>query len=322
MPADAAVAAPAEVVATPNAVVASVAASLGKTDAPAPASASAKIDAKDAKVADVPKDDAKKPTGADFSELQKRESKTVHRELAAKAKEAELAKLQAAHEADLKELAEIRALKASPLKLMEKFGLTYDQITELQLQAKQDPEAIVDRKIADLKKEADAQKAAAAEAEKKKQQEAYDASIAELHDECSAYVEANPEACELTKLYDGGSLIVQTIQQHYAATVKFDEAGKVVKAGRVLSIGEAAKLVEAEYEAQLERAQATKKFQAKQAAKAAPAAKVDPKAPAPKTLSNDLGGGAAGEQNAETDPVKRGVLAMQRAEERRKAASA
>lgn len=331
MPAESA-AAPAAEVATPNAVVAGIAASLAKGGAPAAPKTADAPPAKtpDAKTSDaaldgksLPKDDAKKdPGGSAFAELTKRESKAVHREQAIKAKEAEFVKTQAAHEADLKELAEIRALKDKPLKLLEKFGLSYDKITEAQLAAKDDPETIVDRKLADMKKEQEKEKTAAQEAEKQQQQESYDAAIKALHDDAGEYVKGHPEECELTLLYDGGSLVAQTIQQHYAATVEFDDAGKMVKPGRMLSMSEAAKLVEAEYESMIEKVTATKKFQAKMKPPAAKAA--DPKAPAPKTLTNELGAGAtaAAEVNAETDPIKRGIAAMKRAEERKKTASA
>lgn len=150
---------------------------------------------------------------------------------------------------EYQEFLEFKKIKASakndPLSVMEKLGLTYDELTDYVISGKhtKDPSVkALEDKLAKMEAEAKEREAKA----KKDYEEAELNHFREtIKNECLK----NTEDFELVNLHDAHGLVYNVIQKHYDNT------------GKVLSINEAAKKVEDYLETETQKFQGSKKLQ-------------------------------------------------------------
>jgi hypothetical protein len=193
----------------------------------------------------------------------------------------------------------------NPLKALESLGLSYEQITQFLLNNnKPTPELElqgVKQEIERLRQETALKEQRAKQAQEQAAKAEYQRTLQEFSQEVSDYLDENAGTYELTKMYEGQSIIQATIEQYFAQTKK------------IMSIEDAAKLVEKYFEDQVEAAQKTKKFQAKQTPKEdkgqprrEPAVKNSP------TLANELTSSAPSllPAKTESDRLQRALAAL------------
>lgn len=214
------------------------------------------------------------------------------------AREAQLATAAAQLEAERQEIAAYKAVKAAaklkPMEWLKHAGLTYEQLTEAQLNGGEpgpslEVQALQDRIDAAEKREAErleAQKRATLEATQAQRSAVVEQFRADVND----FVAENAEKYELTALYEQGSLVAQVIEENYNLTKK------------IMKTSDAAEAVEEYLEQQALKATATKRVQGK-LKPAAPVVVPSEKAPAqPRvTLSNDMTQTSPGNISASTE---------------------
>jgi hypothetical protein len=192
---------------------------------------------------------------------------------------------------ELKEFSEFKALRAEakdPIKVLEKLGITYDDLTRSILGQTKEPtiEELAEKKaqeaISKLKEEM-------SEQEKSKAEKHYETVIENFKQEISQHIDANPDVYELTKTAeDPIGLIYDVIEEHYAQHKK------------VLSVKDAADLVEQHFEEKALSITKLKKMQEKLGIK--PAEKVEE--PAAKSPSTTLTNSVDTTTTAATTPRK------------------
>lgn len=257
------------------------------------------------------KPDEKKPDDAPLSDkakwfatMAKKEQARVQREQALKAREKAIAdKEKAVQEREAK----LAGAKGAPLEALKAAGLTYDDVTNAQLNdGKPSAELIAQQardEIAALRAElAKRDEAQTAEATTQAQQ-AKEAARKEFYAEAQSFAERAGDTYELLNVFKPYHLVAQAIEAEHQ------------KSGKVLTYAEAAQKVEDALRAELEKGVQTKWFQSRSQTKpeAQPA---KPRA----TISNDLTAatpGSAPKRTAPTDPLR---AAIERYEESRRSA--
>ena len=248
-----------------------------KVDAPAPVENQPKTESK-------PED--KSSVGSGFAVLSKKEK--AFREKVA-AEKAALARERAEVEALRKEAESWKSKdalkKTKPLEWLKEHGLSYEQLTEVQLAGGEPtPSLLVDEvkgEVADLRKAIAEEKRQALEAEQSRLKAETDRVLEAFGKQCEQFIGQNAEKYEYTHLFGQAALVRQVVEEHYNVHKK------------VLSIPEASDIVEAYLEKEAEKLTASKKFKAKVGAPVLP-----PKAPPeksaveaqPRTLSNLMAG--------------------------------
>lgn len=194
-----------------------------------------------------------------------------------KAREAELAKREEAIkslDANFKSIDEAKkAAKINPIKFMEQFGLTFEEVTKFFLEGKPTEKSAMEvqkEEIEALKAELKKDKEDAQAREDKRQQEYIDRSIADYKTKLSGYIDSNPDEFEL--LIANGDEAKQAVWDVIQA--HFDETGKTMDGAA------AAKMVEEYYLEESKKYANTKKF------KALAGIKTDPEKPKSVTLTN------------------------------------
>jgi len=221
-----------------------------------------------------PKEPEKKedPLSQRFAMLARREQGIVKAQQDLKAKEAELAKREETlGSAGSLESQRKKEVAENPLKALEYYGVTYEQLTNFILQGeKATPEMtaskIVDEKFEAFKKQQEEEKAAAAAKEREDLEKQHQETLEQFRTDVQDFVKSHSEEYELINLYNQAPLVISTIEQHFEATSKDGKPGKI------LSFKEAADLVEKYLEDEAMKAMATKRL----SAKGAPQPKVDP----------------------------------------------
>lgn len=257
-----------------------------------------------APVAD-PKADISKVSGR-FAALSRKERAIVQRQQEVQAKEADLAKREAALKAFDDQW------KADPTKAAESRGLTYAEWTQRVLNdGKPSPEsevAGVREDVARLRKEREDEKEAAHQAAIAAEKASYEKVMADFHSGVKSFVKANSEEYELVNLHQGADdLVIATIEEHFERTKE------------ILDTKKACEMVEKYLEDQVIKSTETKKFKAK----ATPQPEADPKqsptkptaASQQKTLSNNMTASAPGFLPAknEKERIARAMAALERA---------
>ncbi len=194
-------------------------------------------------------------------------------------------------EAEVAQYADLKArAKTVPLKVLEAFGLTHEDVTNALLAEKEAPgvSKIREEFEAERKARQDLENRLKAEAEAR-EQSAKEEAITAFRGQVTDFVKANADKYELVSLV-GPEAVISHIKKVYDESLKADGEGKI------LEYDEACAAVEAEYEQEIEKVLATKKFssrytkaEAKAAAEAALVAeKTEPAKAAVKTLTNTM----------------------------------
>jgi hypothetical protein len=213
-------------------------------------------------------EEPKEPLSSRFALLARREKELVQRDKDLKSKEAQYAEWQkekAALEQSKREEDEL--WQTNPFEALKRRGLSYQKLTELQLNDEKPTPDLIAKKVARdeleaYKKEQQelAKKKADEDAEraKKEAEEAYNNTLTQFREETKAFVTSHTDDYELIGLHadDGIETVLATIELHFQETSK---AGNP----RVLSIKEACDLVEKHFEDEAKKLIATKKLQAK-----------------------------------------------------------
>lgn len=194
------------------------------------------------------------PMAPKFAALAKKDRAARAALDAAKAKEAEIAKREAAI-AERERIWE-EEWKKSPLEALKKRNVSYQDITNAALSdGKFEPTVEIKRvqdEIQNLRKENEEKERRQQESQKEAQAAAEAQAVEQYKGNIGKHIAANAEKYELTKLYDASELVFQTVESHFERTQK------------VLSLDEACQLVEDYLESELERtSKESKKFQAK-----------------------------------------------------------
>ena len=217
-----------------------------------------------------------------FSLLAKRERTAVERERAAKLKEQELEDKYRNFSQRESKLEEFERLKqTNPLKALELLGLSYEDLTKIQLEDGNIPADLKIKKVEDkfdnfVKTQEAALQRQEEEAKRlheKREQEATHAFKGEI----SSYLKSNAERYELIAFENQEDLIYEVIDEYYTRTM--DEATGV---GQVMTIAEAADKVEKSLEEKYNKARDLKKVQAFLKAQGAP--------PSPPTRMEQIAG--------------------------------
>lgn len=202
------------------------------------------------------------------------------------------------------------ACAENPMLALEMLGITYDQLTQFQLNGKMPNSTEIklkqlEQKLAG-KEKADLEAKEREEQERRNNQEtANEKKIADFKIQIDDYIKSNSEKYELTNINDASHLIFQKIEEHFHRTNK--ETGT----GILLSVEEAADAVEKFLEAQVEKNLSAKKL----AAKVAPQPKEEPKqtpSAQQRTISNDMTGSTPSMLPAKTerDRMNRAMAAL------------
>lgn len=243
-------------------------------------------------------DDTATPPASDrarwFATMAKREQARVQREQALKAREkatVEREKALADREAKL------AGAKGAPLEALKAAGLTYDDVTQAQLNdGKPSAELIAQQareEIAALRAElAKKDEAQVTEATTQAQQ-AKDAARKEFYAEAQSFAERGAETYELLNTFKPYHLVAQAIEAEHQKT------------GKVLTYAEAAQKVEDALRAEVEKSLSTKWFQSRSQPKP------DTQSAKPRaTISNDLTPatpGVAPKRPARVDPLQAAI---------------
>lgn len=241
-----------------------------------------------------------------FAETAKREQARAKRELALKGREqAAAAREQALQEREAK----LAGAKGAPLEALKAAGLTYDDVTNAQLNdgrpsaeliAQQARDEIAALRAELAKRDEDQRSEATTQA-----QQAREAARRDFVEEATAFVQTAGEAYELLNLYKPYDLVVKTIEAERQ------------KSGKVLMYAEAAQRVEDALRGEVEKAAESKWFKARKPAAPQPAAlPAKPRA----TISNDLTAATppVPARPRATDPIR---AAIDRYEESRRSQS-
>lgn len=243
--------------------------------------------------AEKPKDDFLAPK---FAALTRKEKQIREYERSLRAKEAELQSKFAEYESKSKATQEsesqlLASLKKNPLKFMAEHGLTYEQLTEMQLNEQNPTPAMEMQKLREelreeLLKEIGGVKETLKEKEEREAKEQFARAESAYKSELSDFVKNNAETYELILANDAFELMYETAHAYYQQSVKDYEAG-LIKAPKVPSHEELAKAVEAHLEEQIEGIAKLKKVQSK-FSNLKPAEPKQPQTQTAPTLSNTL----------------------------------
>lgn len=184
--------------------------------------------------------DAGKSSGQDdkfaakFAALSRKEKqlRDKERELETKLKD-----MESKFSVDKQEVEKLKAiperLKKEPLKVMEEFGLTFQQLTEMMLNdGKPTPEMLLSEKETAIRKEIEALKKQIEDKEQSEQQKKYEEVLNGFVQDLTKFV-SDTEDYEMIRASDAVPLVYEVIEAHHANT------------GTILSNKEACDLVEA-----------------------------------------------------------------------------
>lgn len=171
---------------------------------------------------------------AKFAALSRKEKqlRDKERELESKLKD-----MESKFSVDKQEVEKLKAiperLKKEPLKVMEEFGLTFQQLTEMMLNdGKPTPEMLLSEKETAIRKEIEALKKQIEDKEQSEQQKKYEEVLNGFVQDLTKYV-TDTEDYEMIRASDAVPLVYEVIEAHHANT------------GTILSNKEACDLVEA-----------------------------------------------------------------------------
>jgi len=145
-------------------------------------------------------------------------------------------------------------LKRNPLKSLEEEGITFEKLTEMQLN-EQNP--TIEMQMEKLRNEIDSKyskeletlKAQLAEKENKQQEEAVNRAKSAFKEEIKSTLESNPDQYELTLANNAIDLVYDVVEEFYAAN------------GKILDAKEAAEMVEKHFEEEAKKILSLKKLQ-------------------------------------------------------------
>jgi DNA repair ATPase RecN len=177
--------------------------------------------------------------------------------------------------------------KVNPHEFLEKFGVTYEELTEYYINGrpKVDPKVQeIEERLATFQKQAE-------EKEKKLQEEVRQSAIAKFRTEQESFVKSAGEKFELVNAAKAYDLVYQVTQEYFDANK--DKVENIADA--MLSHEKAAEMVENHLEQELEKFSSTgklkNKFGVKQDPKTETLAKIE-QAKESKTLTNSMTGSA------------------------------
>lgn len=267
-----------------------------------------------AKPAEAPKAETPPPTPA--AKPDDAAAAMVRREIQLQQERDKLKADAAALEKDRQELAALREAAAlvksgKRLEALTKIGVTYDELTQEQLAAldsskpitagemKERLEKVKQEIEADRKAEADRQAKAAEDARKAQAQ----AEVEAFRAQTLKFIDDGAAAYPLTRAFNAGSLVYDTIVQHAYDTAKKDAEGRIVAPGEVLDFKTAAEKVEAFYRSKVDEVTKKAAAPAVQQTGAPPVTKTEPpkKADAPATLGGIAPTTGTGKKPARTD---------------------
>ena len=219
-----------------------------------------------------------------FAALTRKEKQVRAMEQQIKQREAEVAQKLAEIEERSKKNSEANStfeseFKKNPLKTMEKYGITFDQLTEMQLNEQNPtPEMLMRQMEEKLRAEMEEKYGKLSESLKQKEEreakERYEAAVSSYKQELSTFVEQNAETYELIATNNATDLMFETAEAFYQQT------------GKVPDHEELAKAVEEHLEEQAKQILKLKKFQTAKPIEAKPSVQMEPKTA--QTLSNTL----------------------------------
>lgn len=221
--------------------------------------------------------------------LIRREQAALERERFAKQREQEL-------EGKLSRISEFEGVKTNPKKALELLGLSYDDLTQSMLKDGEIPPHVEIQKLREeleqYKNGQQAEKQKELEAQKIRNQQMVDQSIAEFKAEVNQYVDDNKTRYELIAFEGASELVYDVIEEHYKRTM--DDKG----VGKILSKAEACDMVEMHLEKKYADSRGLAKVKAlwgslppsvqKQVLNQAEPKPVQTGKPTPKTLTNNL----------------------------------
>jgi hypothetical protein len=218
-----------------------------------------------------------------FAALSRKEKEVREKERAIKAQLAEFEKQRSEFESKSKSAADgesalLAEMRKNPLKFMEKHGLTFEQLTEMQLND-QNPtmEMQMAQMRAELKAEMEETYGKLSESLKEKEEreanEKYQAAVNGYKAEMTTFVSANPDKYELILANDATDLLLETAEAYFAETQAQGNP-------RVPTYEEVADAVEAHFEEQAKQILKLKKFNTAQKPEPGPSKQTAP------TLSN------------------------------------
>lgn len=191
--------------------------------------------------------------------------------------EQQLAEIKAENERLKKEFDSYRTgMKQSPLKKLREEGLTFEQLTEMQLNDENPtPEMLIKRTREELetgyKSELEALKRQLAEEKQKAEKDAEERVVTSYKKQINDHISANTDKYELISLNEAHGLVFDVVEEYYQ------------NEGKILSVDEAADYVEKYLEDEARKVLQAKKFAAKGPQPTKPSEK-----PASLTLSNEL----------------------------------
>ncbi len=176
--------------------------------------------------------------------LIRREQMARQRELAAQQKEADLEAKLKAFEDRFKKVDEFESIKTkNPLQALEKLGLTYEDLTKIQLSDGEVPPDVqikkIEEKFSQFETAREQEKAQQAETAKKAAADREEQAISSFKGEIGTYLDDNKARYELISFESQQDLVFQVIDEHYRRTID-PETG----VGKVMKIEEAADKVE------------------------------------------------------------------------------
>lgn len=144
-------------------------------------------------------------------------------------------------------------LKENPLKTLEELGLTYEDLTRMQLNEQNPtPEMLIKRTRQELesgyKKELEELRQSMKQKEEQEETKKHEQTVTGFKKEISNFVDANADTYELIKMNDAQETVFEVIQEYYQET------------GRLLSIEEAAKYTEEVLESEARKVLEAKRF--------------------------------------------------------------
>lgn len=194
--------------------------------------------------AGTPVEPKKEAVSPKINALIRRERQALEREQNAKTSEAKLQAREEALKAREARVEEFETIKTTnPKKAREMLGLTYDQITQIELLDGQIPPEVqvknVEDKLTKLTEEMRSKELATAEAQKVYQERQEEQAREEFQREIGSYLDTNAKEYQLIQFEGQQALVYAVIDEHYSRTV--DEKTGV---GKIMSIKEASDKVE------------------------------------------------------------------------------
>ena len=196
--------------------------------------------------------------GPKFAALSRKEKEIRQREQqyqeSMKKYEAEKSELQKWREEKEKgESAIQRELRENPLKFMEKHGISFEELTKMQLNEQNPtPEMLIKRTREELesgyKQELAELRKAMKDKEEQEETKKYEQTVSGFKSQINDFVEANADTYELIKINNAQDLIFDVISEYYEQN------------GRILSIEDAAKFTEEELEVEARKVLEAKRF--------------------------------------------------------------